>query len=131
MWELVCFQIDSYILKAQKFLKKMFVLQAFMCFLSVCFCILFSTFEKRAVELLTLCYEEAPESATEAIATRMPLWGNQRLISLAANGRSRNFVSHNCCQAYLKEIWHGMVLFSFVLNLVFIICNFNHKTSDL
>jgi len=65
------------------------------------------TFEQRAVELLSLCYAEAPESATEIIAKKLPLWGNQSLISLAAGGMSRNFVSHICCQLYLKEIWHG------------------------
>ena len=31
------------------------------------------------------------------------------MVTLAANGSSREFVAHICCQRYLKDVWLGKV----------------------
>eukprot|EP00795_Rhopilema_esculentum_P014803 gene14803-5908_t len=65
------------------------------------------TYEKRAVELLSFFYKQNCKSTLDVVKSRIPLWGFNNMVTLAANGVSRNFVAHLCCQIYLEDVWLG------------------------
>jgi len=71
------------------------------------FMLVANNYEKRAVELLSWYYKKKASISVDIVQTRIALWGNKSLISLAANGNSREFVAHACCQEYLRDVWLG------------------------
>eukprot|EP00795_Rhopilema_esculentum_P014805 gene14805-5910_t len=67
------------------------------------------TYEKKAVDLLSFYYKQNSKSSSDVVKSRIPLWGFNNMVTLAANGDSRDFVAHSCCQSYLKDVWHGRI----------------------
>ena len=70
---------------------------------------LYSKYETRAVELLSWYYKKDAAISVDIVQTRIALWGNKNLVTLAANGDSRAFVAHPCCQEHLTNVWLGRV----------------------
>ncbi|CAH8575757.1 unnamed protein product, partial [Dicrocoelium dendriticum] len=66
-------------------------------------------FEDRACGLLTECYVDDPENAADLLVRDRPLFGHMSTIMLAADGRSKNFISHRCSEQYLEHVWCGAI----------------------
>ncbi|XP_066941118.1 transient receptor potential cation channel subfamily M member 2-like [Macrobrachium rosenbergii] len=62
-------------------------------------------FEKQAVELLDVCFEEDRTKSLQLVEQVCPRWGNLHLMDLALIARDMRLISSVCCQESVTERW--------------------------
>ncbi|XP_068236322.1 transient receptor potential cation channel subfamily M member 2-like [Palaemon carinicauda] len=62
-------------------------------------------FEKKAVELLDICYEEDRTKSLYLVEQVCPRWGNLHLMDVALIARDMRLISSVCCQESVGQRW--------------------------
>ncbi|XP_064098313.1 transient receptor potential cation channel subfamily M member 7-like [Macrobrachium nipponense] len=65
-------------------------------------------FEKLAVELLDICFEEDRTKSLQLVEQVCPRWGNLHLMDLALIARDMRLISSVCCQESVTERWKAI-----------------------
>ncbi|XP_062585972.1 transient receptor potential cation channel subfamily M member 3-like [Saccostrea cucullata] len=64
-------------------------------------------FGERAVELLSISYNDSALHAIASLDDKLPEFGNKTVTQVAQLCRNKYFIAHKSCQKWLMHRWHG------------------------
>ena len=72
-------------------------------------CVYDSEFERSASGLLTELYNTDPDMSTDLVTRQLDTWNGINVFKLAQDMDSIEFMTHDCIQAKVDEIWRGKI----------------------
>ncbi|KAJ6217132.1 hypothetical protein RDWZM_008289 [Blomia tropicalis] len=67
------------------------------------------TFEQYSIGVLDICYRQDEKRSYDLLNQENSDWEQKTAVDIAADGRSRGFIAHPCCQKWLTTTFNGKI----------------------